>query len=289
MRHDPPTEAASGAAPPSQGTVAIAVAPNGGRRTKLDHPALPMTPAELAHAAGECCEAGAAMIHVHVRDDDGAHLLDADAYRAASAAIQAAVGRRLVVQITSESLGVYPPAHQMAVVKAVRPEAVSLALRELVPEPASEPAFAHFLQWLKQARVIPQIILYTAGEALRLADMQRRGLIPWMDVPVLYALGRYAVDQNSVPSDLLPFLAPDMPRFGHWMACAFGRHETACVTAAALLGGHIRVGFENNLWLPDGAAAASNADLVAAAAGAIGFTGLGRAAADDLRSAWMLG
>ena len=62
--------------------IAIAVAPNGGRKTKADHPALPLTPAELAATAAECLEAGAAMIHVHVRDANGRHLLDADAYRA---------------------------------------------------------------------------------------------------------------------------------------------------------------------------------------------------------------
>ena len=56
---------------------AIAVAPNGGRRGKKDHPALPIGPEELASTAAACLEAGAAMIHAHVRDRDGGHLLDA--------------------------------------------------------------------------------------------------------------------------------------------------------------------------------------------------------------------
>jgi 3-keto-5-aminohexanoate cleavage enzyme len=74
-----------------------------------------------------------------------------------------------------------------------------------------------------------------------------------------------------------------MPRFPSWSVCAFGRRETACVTAAALLGGHARVGFENNLSLPDGARAASNADLVGAAANALEAVGLGPQTADGLR------
>ncbi|BCG97744.1 hypothetical protein MesoLj131a_66080 (plasmid) [Mesorhizobium sp. 131-2-1] len=94
--------------------------------------------------------------------------------------------------------------------------------------------------------------------------MQQRGLVPWSDVPVLLVLGRYTQGQTSSPSELLPFLAKDMPRFTHWSVCAFGRNEVACVTAAALLGGHVRVGFENNLVLPNGSVAASNAELVAA-------------------------
>lgn len=246
--------------------VAIAVAPNGGRRTKADHPAIPLTPAELAYAAAECLDAGAAMIHVHVRRPDGRHLLEADAYRQATDAIRAAVGDRLVIQITTEALGIYSPAEQIAVLKAVRPEAASLALRELVPDDSAEPAFAELLGWMEREQVLPQIILYDPAEAIRLAAMIRRGLVPWPDIPVLYVLGRYTVSQTSRPADLLPFLAPDAPRFADWSVCAFGRHEAACVTAAALLGGHVRVGFENNLHLPDGSLAPSNAALVASVA-----------------------
>jgi uncharacterized protein (DUF849 family) len=74
-----------------------------------------------------------------------------------------------------------------------------------------------------------------------------------------------------------------MPRFDPWSVCAFGRRETACVTAAALLGGHARVGFENNLALPNGARAASNAELVNAAARALEAVGLAPQTADGLR------
>lgn len=246
-----------------RGPVAIAVAPNGGRRTKADHPAIPLTAAELAATAAQCLDAGAGMIHVHVRRADGRHLLDADAYRVAIAAIRAEVGERMVVQITSESLGIYTPEEQIAVIKAVRPEAVSLALRELVPGPEAEAAFAEVLTWMGREAVRPQIILYEPAEAVRLSAMIRRGIVPWERIPVLFVLGRYTVSQTSQPADLLPFLEPSVPRFSNWSVCAFGRHEAACVTGAALLGGHVRVGFENNLALPDGSPAPCNASLVA--------------------------
>jgi uncharacterized protein (DUF849 family) len=265
---------------------AIAVAPNGGRRSKQDHPALPISAEELARTAAACLDAGAAMIHMHVRDRDGRHLLDADAYREATKAIRDAVGDRLVVQITSEAVGSYQPAEQMAVVRATQPEAVSLALRELVPDANHETAFADFLSWLKSERIIPQIILYTPEEASALAVMQRRGLVPFDDIPVLYVLGRYTPGQVSRPADLLAFLAPDRPRFAHWMVCAFGRQETACVSAGALLGGHARVGFENNYHLPSGATAIDNAALVVAATVAFEACGLKTATADQLRAAW---
>jgi 3-keto-5-aminohexanoate cleavage enzyme len=242
--------------------VSIAVAPNGGRRTHADHPALPMTPDAIARTASLCLDAGASMIHVHARDRAGLHLLDADAYRDILRAIDSAVGDRLVVQITSESLGIYKPAQQMQVVRQVGPEAVSLALRELLPYEDGETELSGFLHWLRRENVAPQFILYTPEEALRLVALQRRGIIPFEHLSVLYVLGRYTPGQTSSPADLLPFIEGVMPRFAHWTTCAFGNREAACVVAGALLGGHVRTGFENNLWLPDGRTASGNEALV---------------------------
>jgi 3-keto-5-aminohexanoate cleavage enzyme len=266
-----------------RGRVVLAVAPNGGRKTKADHPALPLTSSELARAAAECLERGASMIHLHVRDAEGRHCLDPEAYRAAIASICQEVGDRLVLQITSESLDRYSPAEQRAAVLKTNPEAVSLALRELAPEKADEKDFGDFLLKLKQMRIWPQIILYTPAEADRLGEMLKQGLIPFDRLSVLYVLGRFALTRTALPRDLLPFLAPDMPRFESWSVCAFGRRETACVAAGALLGGHARVGFENNLSLADGARAASNAELVGAAAHAFEAVGLMPQSADGLR------
>ncbi len=118
--------------------VVLAVAPNGGRKTKADHSALPLTAGELARTAAECLERGASMVHLHVRDAEGRHCLDPEAYRSAFASICQEVGDRLVLQITSESLGRYSPAEQRTAALRTNPEAVSLALRELAPEKADE-------------------------------------------------------------------------------------------------------------------------------------------------------
>jgi uncharacterized protein (DUF849 family) len=269
--------------PEARRRVVVAVAPNGGRRTKAEHPALPLTPEELARTAAECLDRGASMIHLHVRDAEGKHCLDVELYRAAIRRIYQVVGDRLVVQITSESLGRYAPEEQKAVVLKTIPEAASLALRELAPDKADEKGFGEFLSRLKRMRIWPQIILYSAAEAARLAAMRKEGLIPFESLAVLYVLGRSALLRTAQPSDLLPYLAPDAPRFESWSVCAFGRREAACVTAAALLGGHARVGFENNFLLPDGAKAASNAELVGAAARALEAVGLSTQSADGLR------
>ena len=267
----------------ARGRVVLTVAPNGGRKTKVDCPLLPLSADELARTAAECLERGASMIHLHVRDAEGRHCLDPEVYRATIGRICQEVGDRLVLQITSESIGRYSPAEQRAAVLKTNPEAVSLARRELAPEEADEKDFCDFLRKLKQMRIWPQIILYTPAEAERLGAMLKQGLIPFDKLSVLYVLGRFALTRTALPRDVLPFLAPEMPRFESWSVCAFGRREAACVTAAALLGGHGRVGFENNLALPDGARARSNAELVGAAAHALEAVGLQAQTAEGLR------
>ncbi len=280
--------APSGPTAAAPAPVPIAVAPNGGRRTKADHPRLPLEPAELAWTAAACRDAGAAMIHLHVRDAAGRHLLEAEAYARALQAVRMEVKETMVIQITSESLGRYTPAEQRAVVEAVRPEAVSLALRELLPDGADEREFAEFLGRLHAAGIAVQVILYTPEEAVRLADLQRRGLVPAERLAVLYVLGRYTPGQVSAPADLAPFLAADAPRFASWMTCAFGPNEAACVLAGAEAGGGLRVGFENNLWLPDGSLAADNAALVQVVAAGLDERGIAQMTACQLRRAWGL-
>jgi uncharacterized protein (DUF849 family) len=266
---------------------ALAVAPNGGRLTKADHPALPLTAAELAQTAAACLEQGAAMMHLHVRDRDGRHLLDADTYRDALAAVRGEVSDRLLVQITSESLGLYSPIEQMNVVRQVRPEAVSLALRELALSEADEAAFGQFIGWLLQENILPQIILYAPEEAARLSQLISTGTIPAQDLPVLHVLGRYSAGQTSAAADLLPFLRNEGPLLRDWMVCAFGRRETMCSTFGALLGGDVRVGFENNRQLPNGEIAEDNARLVEATRNALQGCGLQIASAAELRSRWV--
>lgn len=224
------------------------------------------------------------MIHVHVRNPDGSHLIDADAYRVATAAIQATVGSELVVQITTEAVGKYSPAEQRSVVRSLKPEAASIALRELVPNPSEEGSFSKFLGWMKREAVAPQIILYDASDVRRLQNFRKRGLVPFDRLSVLFVLGRYTVNRTSSPADLLEFVSGDAPTFEHWSVCAFGAREIACVATSSLLGGHVRVGFENNETLPNGDRASNNAALVAAAHVAVTAVGLKIATADELRA-----
>ncbi len=261
----------------------IAVAPNGARRTRHDHPALPIEPAELADCAVACADAGASLFHLHVRDETDDHSLDGDRYRVAIDAIRAATGRRLVIQVTTESAGRYEPAQQMRLVRELQPEAVSLALSELVPDAAAESAAANFLAGLREAGIMPQYILYSAEEVRRWHALHAAGVIP-DGASVLFVLGRHAAPGEAVePLAMLPFLTEHDPAIA-WSLCAFGPREHACCTAAAALDGHVRVGFENNLHLRDGTVAPDNAALVRQMAESAHALGRPLATADDVRA-----
>ncbi len=242
----------------------IAVAPNGAHRNKQDHPALPMTALESATEAAACRAAGAAMIHLHVRDNDGRHSLDAGLYRDAIREIRSAVGDELIIQVTTEAVGVYTAEQQMAMVRDLRPEAISTALRELIPDAAAEIAAADFYLWTQKENIAVQFILYDAKDVTRFAELRRRGVLPDGPAFVLYVLGRYTKGQRSSPANLLPFLEAARLQSGdwHWSVCAFGPLEGACAIAAASLGGHVRVGLENNFVLNNGMQAPDNAALV---------------------------
>jgi uncharacterized protein (DUF849 family) len=266
----------------------LAVAPNGARKLPTDYPNLPITPAELAHEARLCRDAGASVIHLHVRDDNGGHSLDTGRYREAMAEIRHAVGNELLIQVTSEAVGIYEADQQMAMVCDVVPEAVSLAIREVAPKGGNERAFADFCAFMREADIRPQFILYEPEDIARFADLVARGIIPGAGFPLLYVLGRYTIGQKSCPADLLGFLASPVVReqpdlVSNWMMCAFGRFENACAMAAIALGGHARIGFENNMTLINGETAPNNAALIDQARKGVAMLGRRLANADIAR------
>ncbi|PUE19185.1 class III aminotransferase [Limnohabitans sp. MMS-10A-160] len=239
----------------------ITVAPNGAYKQRPDHAALPITATELGKTAKQCLDAGAAMIHMHIRDAEGRHSLDVQGYRDAQQAVKAAVGDELIIQITSEAARVYKAPEQIAMVTALKPEAVSVGLREVDQPEIGEAGLAQFFGWLAKERVMTQVIVYDVADLQRWQALRAQGVIPDAPWSLLFVLGRYSVGQTSEAKDLLPFV---MAHTGTepWSMCAFGAGEHACATTAVALGGHARVGFENNLLLNNGQVAPDNAALV---------------------------
>jgi uncharacterized protein (DUF849 family) len=242
----------------------IASAPNGARKIQTDLPNIPITPAEVAKTAVDCKAAGAAMMHLHVRDENQKHSLDAGRYREMLAEVKSAVGDDMLLQVTTEAVGIYTAQQQMEMVRNLVPEAVSIAVREIAPVDADLNALKSFFEFMREAKIVPQLILYAPDDVARFNQLVEIGVLPGEKFPVLFVLGRYTAGQLSQPSGLLPFMGTS-PYVSEWMLCAFGPYENACILTGAGLGGHARIGFENNHLRVDGLPASNNAELIAQA------------------------
>lgn len=238
----------------------LMVAPNGARLTRADHPAVPLSPTELARTARACAAAGATSIHLHVRDAAGRHSLAPDDYRPAIAAVSAASPLR--VQITTEAAGRFSPADQLACLAALAPAAATVALREIERAPE---VMARLWATAEAAGTQVQHIVYAPEELARLKAGLEAGTIPARFDRVLFVLGHHGMgpEGHARPGMLRAFLAElgDWPL--KWSACAFGPKEPACLIEALEAGGDVRLGFENNIHAPTGPLWRDNAESVA--------------------------
>ena len=251
--------------------VIIMVAPNGARKTRQDHPALPISIEETVTEAVRCHAAGASILHAHVRGEQNQHVLDVGLYRELITEMKEQAPDMLV-QITTEAVGVYSVEQQVACVRSLVPEMTSIALREVTNHYA-DPEFAQaFFEWAAEARAHIQHILFSADDLTQFIQYRQQGIIPDPLCCVLFVLGRYRADFQSEPSDLNVFLQSDIDALD-WFTCAFGLQEQSCLMKGIENGGHARVGFENNLHLPNGELAANSASLVDSLASAINLSG----------------
>lgn len=264
--------------------VLIAAAPNGAHKTRADHPRLPLTPAQLARDAEQCLRAGAAMLHLHVRDENALHSLHPKHYARAIAAIRGAVGDEMLVQTTTESAGKFSLREQMDSVTVTAPEAFSLALREFFPGgEAGEEAVGKFLAAQHARGVWMQFILYRPAEVERFFALRDRGLIPESVHSFLFVINRRP-DPAELP-DFLRALNAAGEKTHRWMACAFNDAERPTAKQALTAGGDIRVGFENNLQTRHRQPAPDNAALVAETAALAAEAGRPLLDAAELRRA----
>lgn len=240
----------------------IMVAPNGARRSRQDHPALPVQLEDTVTTAIACQKAGAGGLHAHVRDTEGGHVLDAGLYLELLTELKQRAPD-LAVQITTEAVGRYSPQEQRDLVTAVMPNFVSIALKEMKAG-ESDAELRRFYHWAHDAGIGVQHILYAPEEVLQLAAYVEKDVIPAQDLEMLFVLGRYATNQESDVSDLAPFIvnAKQCLETAGWALCAFGKKETQCLVESIDKGGKARIGFENNLHNSDGSIAANNAERV---------------------------
>ena len=256
----------------------LMVAPNGARRTKADHPAIPITLEEIVADAKACHEAGADGLHLHLRDEEGHHILDAGLYREALEELNQQIPG-MAVQITTEAVGLYSPLVQRQIALESACKLVSMSIRENAADASWDENIgteaAKFYRECVDQGIAIQHILYDASDFELLHRVLPSTLFQTPDLQLLFVLGKYdhmteardgvyAKQYNSQPAMMAPFIyklahfdiTPD------WMACAFGPGETKALEAAKKHGGKLRVGFENSIWNADGSVAGSNSQKI---------------------------
>jgi 3-keto-5-aminohexanoate cleavage enzyme len=255
-------------------------------------PAIPYTPEEYAAEARRAWEAGAAQVHIHARSPDGAPSYEVADYRAIHAAITAACP--VITNFSTGAVGI-PTALKTAPILAVRPGAAALNMgsmnyakyhpgrKELVFDFVFANPFAEIIELLramKEAGTRPELECFDAGHvasAIPLADM---GLLepPFQVSLILGVLG-------GVPPTVasLSAMVDQLPPRSDWEVIGIGRDQWRLVAAASAMGGNVRVGLEDNFYLPEGAMAGSNGDLVTRAARLVRDTGRQVATVEECR------
>ena len=238
----------------------IMVAPNGARLKKEDHPSLPITIEEIVRAAKECYGEGAEGLHLHLRNEQGNHILDAGLYNEAIRELSIQVPQ-MRIQITTEAVGIYTPEHQKKVALESNAKMVSVAIREITQE--DEGMASGLFGELHARGVAVQHILYDEEDVRLLAEIFGCNETQ-PNLQVLFVLGKYGTNIDSNPKSVGVFLGA-MKRNNleaDWMICAFGQTETQCLVEAKKMGGKVRVGFENNTVNNNGEVASNNAQRV---------------------------
>lgn len=241
----------------------LMVAPNGARRIKKDHPAVPLTITETVETAKACYKAGAGAIHLHVRNEKGEHVLDAGLYKEALNELELQV-QNMHIQVTTEAVGKYTPSDMRKLAYDVIPPGASIGTAELIPSRKPENEDIKLYKYLTDAGTKIQHILYNPEDIDLLVDLLNKANIKVDGAWCLFVIGHYT-GKVSYPESIPAFInkVKDKGINLDWSICAFGKEEFACLEKAISLGGKIRVGLENSLFMPNGEMAPDNQSKVA--------------------------
>lgn len=241
--------------------IIITAALTGAEVTRAQQPALPITPTEIAIAAEECACAGASIVHVHARNPDGSPTQDKDTYRQIIEAIKARCD--VIVQVSTGGAVGMTPQERLAPVTLL-PEMATLSMGSVnfggdvfMNHPADMEVFAKAMQ---QLGVKPELEIFDSGMLTTASRWLKKGLLtgPLHFDFVLGIPGGMA----GTPEALL-YLKSQLPEGSTWTVAGIGAAQLPLGTLAILLGGHVRVGFEDNVYYRKGELAQSNAQLVA--------------------------
>jgi uncharacterized protein (DUF849 family) len=247
-------------------TTLITVAPTGAESAKADVPALPVTLEELVQTAKECEAAGAAVIHVHIRDDDARPTLDPFLLQDTVTALRESTG--LIVQLSTGGAVTDPYEDRLRVLDAA-PDMCSLTCGtvnfgdDVFMNPW--PFMVELYKRTQELEVVPEFELFDLGHVAALHRLLDKHGLPYgghvhcdlvMGVP------------GGMPGDARSLVAAvdALPEGATWSATGIGRTSLPVLLAALSAGGHLRVGMEDTVTFAKGRPVTANAQLVTRAA-----------------------
>ncbi|MFD2205775.1 3-keto-5-aminohexanoate cleavage protein [Kiloniella antarctica] len=273
-----------------------------GNLTKPEqHPGLPITPKQIADAALGAAAAGAAIVHLHVRDPQtGKGSMDFDLYEEMVGLIRqknsdvilnltTGEGGRFVPsddqpRIAAKSSTLCPPELRVAHVEKLKPEICTLDFNTMWSGEAvviNTPRNVEIMAGrIYAADTKPEIELFDVGDLNMALDFLNKGIIKGPVMMQIVMGVRYGILPN--PQSLM-YLVSQLPKDAVWAAFGIGRHEFPILAQSFLLGGHVRVGMEDNLQIRKGELCRDNAQLVEKAADIIDHLGGTLATSDDAR------
>ena len=238
----------------------ITVALTGAEVRKEDQPALPITPQEIATAAEACAKAGASIVHLHARMPDGTPTQDKAVYREIIAAVRERCD--VIVQVsTGGAVGM--TAQERLDPVSLRPEMATLSMGTVnfgndvfMNHPTDMEAFAKAMQ---EHGVKPELEIFDAGMIATASRWIKKGLLP---VNAHFDLVLGVPGAMPATPEALMYLKSQLPGGATWTVAGIGPAQLQLGTMAIVLGGNVRVGFEDNVYFRKGELATSNAQLV---------------------------
>lgn len=261
----------------------ISCAVTGNITTLQQTPYLPITPEQIANSCLEAARAGAAIVHIHVRHPDGRPSMELAHYREVVERLRAAdedvvinlttgPGQRFIPSeadpgVAAPGTTLMRPERRVPHVQALRPELCSLDLNTMfsgssvvINTPAN---LALMAELIADAGVKPELEVFDTGDIQLGNHFIEQGRLEASSLFQIVLGVRYGA--IATPETLM-YLKSLLPSSAHWSAFGVGRWEFPMLAQAWLLGGHVRVGLEDNIYIEKGVLAKSNAALVAKAA-----------------------
>jgi 3-keto-5-aminohexanoate cleavage enzyme len=255
--------------------VIITCAISGALAGREQCPAIPYTPAEYAAEARRIVDEGGVMIHIHARRPDGTPSYEVEDFRAITEAIRAEAGD-VIINYSTGAMGV-PAEKRIAYLRELRPDVAALNMgsmnyakysprrKEFVFKAVFANPFDEIIEFLtvmNELGIRPEHECFDVGHVGSLAPLIDMGVLhPPLHVDLVMGV------TGGIPPTArnLAMMADNVPAGSHWGVVGISRAQWMLVAAALTLGGSVRVGLEDNFYLPDGTMARSNGDLVARA------------------------